>query len=138
MGDIIDSKSASTQIATYSAYQTVKYALKARKTTALKLFTRNDARYSPVDRHICVQMRHASQRYKKQKQMRIQMQKDKLKALNVVNSANLISKKKTKDKMKTVSSDIYNKHVVKQQEKGKKRLIEERLVALAKKRRLGN
>ena len=38
MGVIMDTKSASIQVDTYSAYQTVKHALKACKTAALKLF----------------------------------------------------------------------------------------------------
>jgi len=59
-------------------------------------------------------------------------------ALNVVNSANPVIKKTTKDKMKDASSENYNEHVLKQQEKAKKRLIKERLVAFAKRRKLGN
>lgn len=47
------------------------------------------------------------------------MNKDKLKVLNVVNSANVIIKK-IKDKMKASSSENYDEHVVKQQEKAKK------------------
>jgi len=53
MGVIMATKSASIQVATYSAYQTVKHALKARKTAALKLFDRSDPISTPVDTHLC-------------------------------------------------------------------------------------
>ena len=60
MGDVIGVKAGRMNIETYSAIQTVKYALKARKTSALKMFRRKDPKFSPVDRHICIKLRSAA------------------------------------------------------------------------------
>lgn len=66
LGDIVDSKAASMEVETYSAYQTVRYALKARHTTAMAYFSKKYVNQNAqIDKHMCVQIRMAAQRYKK-------------------------------------------------------------------------
>ena len=74
MGDVINVKAGRMKIETYSSIQTVKYALKARKTTALNMFRRKDVWYSPVDKRMCIKLRSAAMKYK-QKQSSLNNQK---------------------------------------------------------------
>ena len=49
MGDIIDSKTCCTDIETYSAIQTVKYGLRARKATAVSFLRKEDILHDRID-----------------------------------------------------------------------------------------
>ena len=49
MGDIIDVKSCRTDIETYSAIQTVKYGLRARKATAVSFLRKEDILHDRID-----------------------------------------------------------------------------------------
>lgn len=53
MGDIMDPRSTSMYISTFSAIQTVKYTLMSRKQSAVEMFSRDDARYGAVDKSLC-------------------------------------------------------------------------------------
>ena len=59
MNDIINPKSNRMHISTFSAIQSVKYDLKARNTTSLKLYHREDKLKSPVDTAVCYHMQTA-------------------------------------------------------------------------------
>merc|ERR1711941_29421 len=48
MKDILDMNTASMAIETYSAYQTVKYFLNSKGSTAVKHFRRPDVKHTPV------------------------------------------------------------------------------------------
>ena len=61
MGDV---KAGRTNIETDSSIQTVKYAFKARKITALNMFRRKDVMFSPVDRRMYIRVRSAAMKYK--------------------------------------------------------------------------
>ena len=50
MGDVIDIKSGRTKVDTFSAIQTIKYALHSRNCTAIEYCKREDVKYSPVDK----------------------------------------------------------------------------------------
>ena len=65
MGDIIHSKSANTKVETYAAVQGIKYNLKARNATAIKLFGKSCPAKDPVDRQMCVNIRQSSCVYRR-------------------------------------------------------------------------
>jgi hypothetical protein len=65
MNNLITGKTNRLDISTYAAYQDVKYDLRARKTTTLKLYHRDDIHKSPVDRPVCFHMQTACMRHKK-------------------------------------------------------------------------
>ena len=50
MGNIIDQRSTSMNITTFSAIQTVKYTLQSRKMSAVDMFSRDESKFEPVDR----------------------------------------------------------------------------------------
>ncbi len=75
MGDIIDTKSTSMNVQTYSAFQTARYHFRQLKTDPVSLFKRNDVKYSPVDKVLCRDMRTAASRYKAIKDKKIEAQK---------------------------------------------------------------
>ena len=54
MGDIIHRKSANTQVETYAAVQGIKYNLKARNATAIKLLGKSCPTRDPVDMQMCI------------------------------------------------------------------------------------
>ena len=53
MGDIIDIRSTRTNIATFSAMQTVKHCLNSRKMTALEYFRKGHVKHDKVNGHLC-------------------------------------------------------------------------------------
>ncbi|KAH3729259.1 hypothetical protein DPMN_055226 [Dreissena polymorpha] len=65
MGDVIGSKTASLNITTYSAIETVKYALKSRDTTAIKMFRLRNPLTDSVDKHMAIKLRSAAARLQK-------------------------------------------------------------------------
>ena len=62
MGDIIDPKSCRTNIETYSAIQTVKYGLRARKTTAVGYLSKKDVLHDQVSPALISNMTQAYKR----------------------------------------------------------------------------
>ena len=107
MGDVINVKAGRTKIETYSSIQPVKYALKARKTTALNMFRRKDVTLSPVDRRMCIKLRSTAM---KQKLSSLNKQK-----LQRYKHFSIRSKVKSKTEMKrklTEAHDLsYAKHL---------------------------
>ncbi|XP_076354683.1 uncharacterized protein LOC143249156 [Tachypleus tridentatus] len=63
MGDVIDAKSSKTAIETYTAYQTIKYSLRSKETTAIEMFKRKDVHFDPVDKRMCKDIRSAASKY---------------------------------------------------------------------------
>ncbi len=59
IGDVMGSKCSRMKIETYGAIQGVKYALRARKTTALELFKKT-TKVEPVVRTMCRNIRSAT------------------------------------------------------------------------------
>jgi chromatin segregation and condensation protein Rec8/ScpA/Scc1 (kleisin family) len=114
------------EVETYSAYQTVRYALKARHTTAMAYFSKKDVNQNAqIDKHMCVQMRMAAQRYK-----RVQAEKREKKGKK------LKSVKSVKEQIQNVSKMDYDNHVEAEMARAKKRVMKEKLLALAKKRKI--
>lgn len=65
MNHIITTKTTSLNIKTYEAILCVKYMLLAQNTTAIKLYSRADAVFSPVDASLAWHFQTAYSRYRK-------------------------------------------------------------------------
>ena len=67
MGDVIDKKSGRMNMETYGAYQDIKYGLKSRQPSsnqrAVKLFSRKERLFTPIDPKLSNNMRNASRTY---------------------------------------------------------------------------
>lgn len=68
MGDVLNEKSCRMQISTYSSIQTVKYTLRAKKTTSVKYFGRKDILLDPIKPKVCLNLRTSSKRYREEKE----------------------------------------------------------------------
>ena len=117
MNDIIDERSGRTDIETYGAIQSVKYAMQALEKSASKIFVRKDKLHDPVGRSLCNNFRLASRRYREnvaEKNCNLQSQKGKL---GIVSHFFLfVSKKKAKEVLrkkaeKDVLHELYNKNI---------------------------
>ena len=64
MANIMDKKRGRMDARTYHSYQVVRYYLRAKKTTTVKLFWHDDNQYSPVDKALCYAIRQAAKRNK--------------------------------------------------------------------------
>ena len=65
MKDTMKTKSANLAITTFSALQTIKYALKARNSNAIDCFNRKDILHQEVDAHLVQAIRGSAGKYKK-------------------------------------------------------------------------
>ena len=76
MGDVIDKKSGRMNMETYSAFQDIKYGLKSRQPLtdqrAVKVFSRKERLFTPIDPKLSTNMRNASKIHN-----RINRQRDK-------------------------------------------------------------
>ena len=77
MGEVIDNKSARTNIKTYSAIQSVKYRLNAEGKDAVDFFRKADYLRDPVQ-PILVKNMTTNRRYKKELQMAKEVRERKL------------------------------------------------------------
>jgi hypothetical protein len=68
MGDIIDCRSSRIALPTYNSYQTIKYALRAHKKTAIAYFRKQDFKHDPVDPNLIRNMKSAAKEWKKEKE----------------------------------------------------------------------
>ena len=121
MGDVVDIRSTRMNTETLSAVQTVKYVFKARKTTALEYFKRNDVKKDPVRKSVCVSLRKAASRYKKEQERKRQIKenrKGKLK-VSVVNSVPV-----SKAMSNVLVKDRVQNNLLKYQKKARKRALE--------------
>ena len=118
---------------TYSSVQMIKYALKARQTTAVKMFKLKDPKYSPVDRHICVKLRSAAAKYK-QRQRDLQVQRlARLSALSVKSKGE--SKTGMKKKLVQRQEANYAKHLNVEAMRVEKGALTDKLTQLCAKKR---
>ena len=121
MGDVVDIRSTRMNTETLSAVQIVKYVFKARKTTALEYFKRNDVKKDPVRKSVCVSLRKAASRYKKEQERKRQIKenrKGKLK-VSVVNSIPV-----SKAMSNVLVKDRVQNNLLKYQKKVRKRALE--------------
>ena len=70
MNNVMDATSNRINVQTYAAIQNIKYALRAKKMSAIQYLKRKDVRFSPVHKNLCQSIRSAGCKYNKQKQER--------------------------------------------------------------------
>jgi len=96
MNDVIDERSGRTEIETYSAIQSVKYAMRAKGKTASQLFYRKNKLYDPVSKDLCNNFRSSSKVYRSDLEVKRKVVQSKKRKLNIVEHA-CVSKKKAKE-----------------------------------------
>lgn len=116
MGDILDAKSSSLRIETYSAYQTVKYFLKTRGKTSLDLFKRQDYLYTKVNVDLCVNIRAASSTYRN-------ILKEK--SAQKCNAREVVSKAQDCRLVRAVAEESRARHEKQQKKEAKKKMLQE-------------
>ena len=127
ISDIIHSKSANTQVETYAAVQGIKYNLKARNATAIKLFGKSCPTKDPVDRQMCVNIRQSSGVYRRiVGERRVEQQRKQKK--------NMKTKKAAKMAMEKKAQEERVRHIRKQQRKSRLRALQELAKKLKKKK----
>lgn len=77
MGDVIDIRSTRMRTTTYSAMQTVRYAMRSRGQSALQIFKKGDIKHDTVDKHLVHNLRSAASSYKKEKELLKQQAEEK-------------------------------------------------------------
>ncbi|KAJ8300689.1 hypothetical protein KUTeg_022208 [Tegillarca granosa] len=65
MGDIIDAKSNRMNIRTFSAFQSVRYSLRAKGKSGIDAFQQKDFLHVPVNYKLCQNMRSSAKNYKR-------------------------------------------------------------------------
>ena len=78
MGEVIDVHSTRTKIHTYSAFQTVKYALQSRKSTSLEVFRKGDIKHDEVNPKIVNNFASSARHYKNEKESHRRSKEEKL------------------------------------------------------------
>ena len=131
MGDIINPKSASMKIPTYSAIQTIKYGLRARKMTSIELFETEEIKQG-TNRAFCKSVMSARTRYGAELKQKKEAEKKKLEEMDAKQNK-LLSKIQAKKILVKAGKDAFVKHKNAIQEKmkqTKKKKYEERLLKL--------
>ena len=136
MGDVIGTRSGSMNTETYSSIQTVKYALRARKTTALKHFHREDKLFGPVDRRLCIKLRAAAGQYKK-KNSEASAKKAEIKKQYSLKKK-LVSKSAMKQNILATQESNFQSHLINEAKRAKERKMQEILKMLCAKRQKKN
>ncbi|XP_053397560.1 uncharacterized protein LOC128556423 [Mercenaria mercenaria] len=122
MGDIIDPKSANTSVELYGAIQSVKYHLKARDTSAVKLYSRKDILHDPVDTTLCVNLGKANGLYKKTLEGKRREEKEKNEMLQVP-SKKPVSKTQTNEISKRAAEESRLVHEKSQLKRARERVL---------------
>ena len=112
MGDVIDIRSTRMNIETYSKYQTVKYFLKARNTTAVEMFKRKDILHEAVDRKLCINMKKSASEYKRVLEEKKAEKEKRIKMMNL--KRNLMSKAEKKRQIAITEKKMMKKHHARQ------------------------
>ncbi len=121
MGDVIDGKSSKTAISTYSAYQTVKYSLRSKNTSAIEMFKRSDVKYGSVDKRMCKDIRSAASRYTAEQK---ENQKKELQRLQSYGAVKTGPASKDKLKVQEAAQAQRDAHSEKERMKARKRALE--------------
>jgi hypothetical protein len=134
MGDIIDTKSSNMAVETYNSIQTVKFFLKSRETSAIKMYKRDDFLYQPVDRQLTRNIMKSSSTYRANLKKRSHEEMERTNRLQLKNSSEMVSKKKAKLALQAEAQKDLQIHVKQQAKQAKLRILK----ALAGKRKLKN
>ena len=128
MGDIMDTRSSRMNVETYSSFQTVKYALRSRKTKATKFFALGSE--NPFSKTLITNMKLSSRMYRLRLEKRRQLKEERRARLKILKSAETraANKRKTDEISKKALMAFQNR-----QESRQKRIAA--LEKLAAKRR---
>ncbi|XP_051512226.1 uncharacterized protein LOC127416743 [Myxocyprinus asiaticus] len=121
MGDIIDPRSTSMNIATFSAIQTVKYTLQSRKQCAIEMFSRDDVKFGTVDRRLCSNINSAGTRDKAQRQKNLLRVRERRMEFDCQPSTNAAEKRLEDEEEENVAR---KRHIAKQQKQALERLVQ--------------
>lgn len=99
MNDIIDVKSNRTEMLTYGAVQTTRYAIKTTGKSAIELFCRDDIKSGQVDRRLCKNLLSSAHRDKQRRKAnleakQLQLQRLRSKAALTATEATKLAKEK--------------------------------------------
>lgn len=103
MGDVIDEKSGSLKMETFSAKMTVKYFLRSTGKSSVEYFHRNDVEKTPVDRAMCNSILSSNKNYKDGLQSKIDQLQEKVHSLNAPTPQSAPSKRKYASMLSFVS-----------------------------------
>ena len=108
MTNIIDDKSTTMSIETYSATQTTKYRLMAEGKTAVQYFSRAEPTKAPVDRSLIAHMKGARKKYIQQHQRRREQKEIRCRRLKL--KTKVLSKLKYKKALDELCKKNRQKH----------------------------
>lgn len=97
MGDIIDTKSPSMHINTYSAIQTVKYELRQKEKTAVQYYYKKDPVHDPVDSSLVSNLQRSYKTYEQHKAEDRAILEKKKTELGARKVGTLLTKRKSKE-----------------------------------------
>ena len=124
MGAVVDPRCSRMSVSTYSAIQTVKYAVRASGRSAVECFQRKDSKFTPVNYELCRLMRSASSARKTEQKRRQDELAQRRQELSIKKKADL-SKQKAKA-LKAEAEKLARLAHKRQQEKKLKALVVER------------
>jgi hypothetical protein len=121
MGDVLDAKSGNMKTDTYSSFQTVKYALRSSRKTAIEYFKLEDKKYGPVDKRLCRDIRGAASRYKAGKERKLKAKVQRQKEYTCKPAGSAQTAKKTQQETEYAARLA---HAEKERKKARKRALE--------------
>lgn len=83
MNNILTPESSTMNVSTFSAIQTVKYELSAKKKSSVALFRKNDFLKDPVEKNLCKNLRTSCKRYTEEKLEKRKSKEIRMKNLNI-------------------------------------------------------
>ncbi|KAL8588059.1 hypothetical protein ACOMHN_012097 [Nucella lapillus] len=98
MSEVLDAKANRMAVSTFSAIQTVKYALQSSGQSAVACFYRKDKLYTPVNKKLCQLMRGAWKKHKEEQAAQREIEEAKRTALSL-QKQKLVSKQQAKLKL---------------------------------------
>lgn len=128
MGGVIDCNSTRMAVETYSSIQTVKYALRTSKRSAVQNFTRKDPLHTPPNHQMCRLMRDAASKNKKRQQKEREEIEQKRAALSL----------KHQELLSKVKAEALQADAEKKARLAHRRLMKAKLESLAQKRKAVN
>ena len=115
-------KKSRMKVETYGAVQGVKYALRARATTAIQLFQKTSPN-QPVDRTMCRNIRSASAIYRRKLTLAKEEKEKQLRLMKIKKT--LLSKRAAKQALDDSRKLARLRHLQQQRKKGRLRVLQE-------------
>ncbi|XP_076332041.1 uncharacterized protein LOC143237054 [Tachypleus tridentatus] len=103
------------------AYQTIKYSLRSKETTAIEMFKRKDVHFDPVDKRMCKDIRSAASKYTSKLRENQKKRAERLEAYGSVKSGPATL---AKEKVQKAAEAQRAAHSEKERKKARKRALE--------------